>query len=120
MADKPVDILIDHKPSELPPATAANYVSMAFSGPEIQMILGYLDLHQFAEAVQKASKHGSRVTVSATPTHRVMLSQRGFALLRQQVDQVSKQLDQARAAQRAHAAAARPDQPPVPSVPNAS
>ena len=89
MAEELVEVRIK-KSGSIPP-TAANWFNFSFQGPEVQMMIGYVDLH---DLVMTGAPGGpKRARVDAEVLHRVMLSSKGFAMLRQQIQEIGMQFD---------------------------
>lgn len=70
----------------MPPALAANFFQFTFSGPEIQMLAGLLDIRKMVELGTKGG--GGKIRVQPEITHRIFMSPRGFMILRQQVNEI--------------------------------
>ena len=91
--EAPSEVTITFKtPGEskkLPPV-AANYFSFTFSVPEIQMLVGYVDLTDLV-----VTPGQSKVTVTPMISHRLALSLRGFLFLKKQIDEIWEKMDQA-------------------------
>lgn len=76
-------------PTQLPPPEAANYFQFAVSGPEIEFIVGFLDVNRLVNA-GLASAAGSPQTLGVEVSHRFLLTYRGLQLLRKQLDEIVK------------------------------
>ena len=76
-------------PKDLPAPEPANFFSFAFSGLDIQMLVGYID----PLAVLAIQQAGGKGDLSPLITHRFAVSQTGFALLRAQLDEILKKFE---------------------------
>jgi hypothetical protein len=69
-----------------PAPEAANFFHLTFSGPDVQMFVGYVDLYEVhlrAEQIRQGRKPSA---LHPEITHRLALGLRGFLALKQQVD----------------------------------
>ena len=73
-------------PSTFPDPTGANFFSFAWNGPEVQLLVGYLDL--IPPTVSKDKEAVLKPMIS----HRIFMSVRGFALLRAQLNKAAELL----------------------------
>jgi hypothetical protein len=62
------------------------------SGPEVEMLVGLLDLNHIVD-VQARSK-GRPIQLRPEVTHRFMMSIRGFAVLKQQIEEISRRVEE--------------------------
>lgn len=76
----------------LPDPTAANWFQFSFVGPDVQMLIGYVDLHSIHVARDKA---GAEVT--PVVLHRLSLGSIGWGVLREQVKELDAQFEAMRA-----------------------
>lgn len=67
---------------EMPAPEGVNYFHFTASGPDVQMLVGYIDLRSVADA-----KEGEGVLIPAIQ-HRFVLTQVGFAHLRSQLAEI--------------------------------
>ena len=96
----PISVELTVPKGQRPAAEVANFFQMAHVGPEIQMLVGYIDPQLIASrAEQERSKRPPSVTgpivVRSEPelTHRFSISPQGFATLRAAVESIAKTLD---------------------------
>jgi len=73
--------------SPRPAPEPASVFRFAFSGSEVQMLVGYVD----PERLVNLPDHGE-VEVPAEVTHRFMLSPRGLFQLKSQLDEIAQKL----------------------------
>lgn len=73
-------------PTNLPAPTAVNFFNFTVSGPEVQMLAGFLDLRKL---IPGAAKNG-RVQVEVSD--RMFMSMQGFLTLRASVLDLERQL----------------------------
>ena len=69
----------------VPPAEGANFFHFTVVGPEIQLLVGSINLLRFLEAKQS----GEPTNLVPEFTHRFLLSPMGFAQLKAQIDQIA-------------------------------
>lgn len=84
-------LVFDIPKSGLPPYEPANFFNISYSGPEIALMVGMLDLHAIAVASQ--NKQGGEVRIRPEITHRFFVSPRGLALLKKMVDEMYDRLN---------------------------
>jgi hypothetical protein len=89
--DDSVSLTFDIPKSGLPPYQPANFFNISYSGPEISLMVGMMDLHAIALAV--GAKQGP-VKVRPEITHRFFLSPRGLVLLKAMVDEMYIKLNE--------------------------
>lgn len=70
----------------LPASEGANFFHFTVLGPEVQMLVGTVNLLQLHEAKQTGSQH----SIVPEITHRFLLSPVGFTALRAQIAAVEK------------------------------
>ena len=72
--------------SEFPRPEAANFFQFSWGGPDVQMLIGYLDM-----VPRPVGLGTSDQVVSVEPliTHRLFMSIQGFALLKGQLDELA-------------------------------
>lgn len=77
------------QPQELPNPEGANYFNFTVVGPDVQLLVGYIDFRVIHEG--RLSKEG----VAAVPmiSHRFLVSQTGFQHLRAQMDEITTKYD---------------------------
>jgi hypothetical protein len=75
-----------------PPAESVNWFNMSFVGSEVQLSTGFLDLHEIAVQIAQRAPN-----VPVTPLYlgRYVMSLASFALLRHQVEELSKRMKDA-------------------------
>ncbi len=91
----PTSIRVSIPKDVRPEVEAANFFQIAHVGPEIQLLVGYIDPQELATKMGVEQKKGTAnavVSVEAELTHRFQLSLQGFATLKATVDQISKTL----------------------------
>lgn len=74
----------------LPPAQAVNWFNFSFFGPDVQLVGGYLDVHDLANAVAGVAK----ASLQAEGVVRLAMSVQTFALLHQQVNAIEALMKQ--------------------------
>lgn len=77
---------------DLPAPEAVNFFHFTFSGPEMEMLVGILDLNHVLDA--NSRPRNGVVQLRPEVTHRFLMSIRGFALLKQQVEEISKKIEE--------------------------
>ena len=94
-----INISVRPKAGPRPAPEAANFFQIAHSGMDVQMAIGYMDLHEFHELIQKQRtaaitkpKGVARATIDAEITHRISMSLQTFVMLKQQIDSIAAQL----------------------------
>lgn len=95
MVDKPkrtpeAEIIVPPSAS-LPNPEAANFFQFTYAGPDFQLLVGYVDLHDLHLANQRQREAASargKLEIKPAITHRLSLSIRGFLLLKQQIDDI--------------------------------
>src|SRR5690348_8831685 len=104
MADEIIEVEIRHKRATLVPPVGANYFNFSFSGSDIQMAVGYIDPHDMLvqPGTSRPAKKPPR-SVDAEISHRFLLTPKGFANLRQQLQEIAASYDAMIAANRAAA-----------------
>ena len=76
---------------DLPPTEGANYFHLSTRGPEVQLLVGYIDLfevHQAAAKLQRGTLASTAPRVTASVSHRFLLSFVGLVRLRDQIDEI--------------------------------
>ncbi len=73
---------------KLPPPEGANFVNFSFSGPEVEMMVGYVDLHRLALSAPNTGR------IEAEITHRFFMSLRGFIMMKSQIDTIWKSMQE--------------------------
>jgi hypothetical protein len=78
----------------LPAPEAANFFYFSFSGPEVQLLIGFIDLN---DLLREAGIVGTpdRAPIKPEITHRILMSPRGFAAFRQQMNDIAQKWDAA-------------------------
>lgn len=84
-----VSVTIEIPQSELPRAESANWFHFTVSGPEFEMLVGTLSLHELHLIRTGVKKPKVRPDIS----HRFFLSLRGFIVLKRQVDELTAKLE---------------------------
>jgi hypothetical protein len=87
--DGPIRVRLS-PPDQSPPPEAANFFYFTFLGPDVQMLVGYVD----PRTVHEARLRGEEVVVTPHVAHRIALSARGFQHLRKQLEEIAKLYDQ--------------------------
>ncbi len=80
----PVAIRLPDK-REFPPPQAVNFFTFSWNGPEVQLLAGYLDL-------QPPQTEVPPTEVVPEITHRLVMSVRGLAILKHQLDEAASLL----------------------------
>lgn len=84
--EKPSGVAVGiSRATKLPPAEGANYFHFTVLGPEVQMLVGTVNLLHLHEA----KLTDSRETLEAEITHRFLLSPLGFQALKSQMDMIA-------------------------------
>ncbi len=76
--------------SVYPPPIGANFFTFAWSGSDIQLLIGYVDLQATGTAPP-----GAKIVAEPLIVGRYFMSLRGFALLKHQLDEVAASLETA-------------------------
>ncbi len=92
-AHKWVQVVPNFDGPALPPPEAANFFHFTISGPEVEMLVGFIDLQRMA-ATLAAAQSGQAKPVHPEWTHRIFLSVRGFLTLKAQVDEMTRRLSE--------------------------
>lgn len=72
---------------DLPPPEGVNYFQLSVSGPEVQLLAGYLDLKMVAD-VLAGHADDEEVEITGQISHRLFLSVRALLQLKAQVDEI--------------------------------
>ena len=72
----------------VPPAEAANYFHLTVVGPEVQLLVGSVNLIEFHEA---ATSDSVKMVIPEI-SHRFLLSTLGFAQLKARVDEIAQKV----------------------------
>jgi hypothetical protein len=96
MSDVPTGtpILIEVPKKDLPQPEFANFFYFSFSGPELELLVGFLDTNAI---LRQSGIVGTPEPGAIKPevSHRIVMSARGFAVLREQVQNIGDQWDKA-------------------------
>jgi hypothetical protein len=79
-------------PEELPKPEAANFFYFTFVGPDVQLLVGYIDFRVFHDA----SKNKEVLTASPQVYHRFLIPQTGFDQFKLQVDEIADKYEKAK------------------------
>lgn len=92
MMPKRLTVKLPSGPRPVP--EAANFFHLSFSGPDVQLLVGYYDPQSVAlQDVSRGSKE--ELEVEAEITHRFALSGRGLHVLRSQVNAIADEYERA-------------------------
>ena len=85
-----LDVAIIPPVSNRPPAEAANFFHCSVSDDEIQLLVGYTDPELILAMAGESTKGGR--TFHPEISHRFLVTPRGFALLKEQIDAVVERI----------------------------
>ncbi len=84
-------------PEELPPPESVNHFRISRVGPEVQILLGYIDLGAIATAIGEVkalegSGEGAPVEFKVEVSHRLTMGSRAFTELHVKVDHIYREM----------------------------
>lgn len=87
-----IEVKVNLPSSARPHPEAANFFQMAHVGPDIQLLIGYVDPQSVASKIEKARAAGKPLSISMEVelSHRLLVSPQGFATLKATVDQMAR------------------------------